>query len=130
MPTSSRPVTILVVDGEPAVRRFVRRVLEGAGYSVLEAGSGEEAVLAAAAHPGPIEVLLVDLSLPLAPGHDVAARMSASRPGIRVLYMSAGPQQDATDMAEARSVLKKPFPIRELLARVSGALGDTPRDSH
>jgi two-component system cell cycle sensor histidine kinase/response regulator CckA len=80
--------TILVVDDEALVRSMARDILLGAGYRVLEAADGEQALRVAEEHPGAIQVLLTDVVLPGINGKELAARMVALRPETKMLFMS------------------------------------------
>ncbi len=80
--------TVLVVEDEAAVGELVGGILSGRGYAVLEARSPAAAVAAAAAHPGPIHLLLTDVVMPGASGRELAERLTAERPGLKVLFMS------------------------------------------
>lgn len=117
--------TILVVEDEPSVRRFVSHVLGSLGYTILQAGCAEEAYALADSHDGVIALLLTDVALP-GPGRQaVAKRLSKTRPGIGVLYMS-GYAEDAI-VHEGRlepgiSLLRKPFSPAVLAAHVREAL--------
>jgi len=77
------PPTVLVVDDEPGVRSAVRRTLERAGFRVIEAGGGEEA-LALAREPGPIDAAILDVLMPTSLGGDhVHPLLLAIRPELR-----------------------------------------------
>ena len=80
--------TILVVDDEPAVLETVRDGLTAHGYQVLTAGGGEEALQTAQAHQGAIALALVDVIMPGMSGPEVAQRLHASRPDLKILFMS------------------------------------------
>ena len=80
--------TILLVEDEPAVRAFSARTLADLGYRVIEAANGAEALAVAAAHPGPIDLLVTDVIMPGMHGADLAERLTAVRPGLRTLYVS------------------------------------------
>jgi PAS domain S-box-containing protein len=86
-PSLSGTETILLVEDEPAVRRFVRRALEEQGYTVLEAASGTDA-LSIASHAGPIALLVTDVIMPGLQGHQLAQQLTAARPELRTLYVS------------------------------------------
>jgi PAS domain S-box-containing protein len=79
--------TVLLVEDEDAVRALVRRVLGGAGYTVLDAGDGEEAVQRAGQHSGRIDLVVTDLVLPGCGGREVAERVAAMHPGTRTLFL-------------------------------------------
>jgi two-component system, cell cycle sensor histidine kinase and response regulator CckA len=80
--------TILVVDDEPVVLETVRDGLTAHGYQVLTAGGGEEALQTAQAHQGAIALALVDVIMPGMSGPEVAQRLHASRPDLKILFMS------------------------------------------
>src|SRR5205085_12300729 len=80
--------TVLLVEDEGGVRGLARQILTGCGYSVLEAADGAEAVRVAAAHPGPIDVVVTDVVMPGLGGREVADRVAAYHPGARVLIIS------------------------------------------
>ena len=80
--------TILVVEDEDVVRGLARKILEQAGYYVLDARGGEEAVRLCRELPGPIHLLLTDVVMPERSGKEIAQCMAKLRPSTRVLYMS------------------------------------------
>src|SRR5204863_515080 len=80
--------TVLLAEDEPAVRAIARQALERQGYTVLAAPSGADALALAAQHGATIHLLLTDVVMPGMSGRDLADRLTAQRPGIRVLYMS------------------------------------------
>ncbi len=82
--------TILLVEDEQGVRQLVQRVLAGRGYEVLEARDVPHA-LEISTFPGQIHLLFSDIVMPVMSGPDLAQRIVAERPDIRVLYMSASP---------------------------------------
>jgi two-component system cell cycle sensor histidine kinase/response regulator CckA len=80
--------TVLLVEDEEVVRGLARQVLEDAGYRVLVAQQGEEAISLCIEHAKEIHLLLTDVVMPGAGGKEVADRLGALRPGIKVLFMS------------------------------------------
>jgi signal transduction histidine kinase len=117
--------TLLVVEDESAVRELVRTALTRAGYRVLAARDGEEALTRAAAHAGRIDLLLTDVVMPGMNGRELALRFRQARPDARVLFMSGF----ASDVIAAdgglsgdSELLMKPFTPDELLSRVRSAL--------
>jgi PAS domain S-box-containing protein len=80
--------TILLVEDEDVVRGLTRRILMQAGYNVLDAKSGDEAIRLCDAHVGPIDLLLTDVVMPEVSGKEVADRLLELRPTTRVLFMS------------------------------------------
>lgn len=80
--------TILIVEDQPGLSALAEEVLSSQGYSVLTAQDGAEALRVAEAFPGQIQLLLTDLALPEISGTEMAARLSALRPEMKVLFMS------------------------------------------
>src|SRR5207244_1351010 len=76
--------TVLLAEDEPAVRAIARQALERQGYTVLAAPSGADALALAAQHGATIHLLLTDVVMPGMSGRDLADRLTAQRPGIRV----------------------------------------------
>jgi PAS domain S-box-containing protein len=80
--------TILLVEDDEMIRHLVQKVLKGNGYTVLVAGDGNAAERMAGAHAAAIHLLMTDVVLPGLNGREVARRLVAQRPGIKVLYLS------------------------------------------
>ena len=100
--------------------------LSQAGYEVLIAGTGDEALAVAAAHAGPIPLLLTDLVMPGMSGKQLAERFRTERPEGRVLYMSGYFDEDVTGtgvLDAGLAFLPKPFSRDELLLHVREVLG-------
>jgi CheY-like chemotaxis protein len=119
----SRLGTILVVEDDTGVRRFVRRVLEAAGYLVLTAPDGATAIEASLGVP--LQLLLTDVVMPDMSGRRVAAKLASERPGIRVLYMSGYPDDDIVRHGVLEpdiDLLAKPFTAEALLSAMDKAL--------
>jgi two-component system, cell cycle sensor histidine kinase and response regulator CckA len=117
--------TILLVDDDPAVRSVARRVLERAGYAVIEAPDGQTALRIAETRPGAIHLLLTDVVMPGMGGHQLAERLIGKRAETKVLFASGyGDQgEELSDILKARhAYLKKPFSPDELVRSVSAAL--------
>jgi PAS domain S-box-containing protein len=117
--------TILLVEDEPAVRTVARRVLERAGYAVIEAPDGQTALRIAETRPGSIDLLLTDVVMSGMGGRQLAERFVATRAETKVLFAS-GQADDADELSEIRqsrhAYLRKPFTPDELLRAVHGAL--------
>jgi PAS domain S-box-containing protein len=79
---------ILLVEDEAGVRKFVRSILERQGYTVLEAADIDEALRTAADSAAEFDLLLTDVIMPRLNGPELADRVTALRPGLKVLYMS------------------------------------------
>jgi hypothetical protein len=115
---------VLLVEDKDAMRDAIRRILEDAGYRVIVAGSGTEALAAASSHPGPIDLLLTDVVMQEMRGDEVAEQLRLARPSIRVLFMSgfAEPFLGQPVQADEVDLVEKPFTAPALLARVRAAL--------
>jgi two-component system cell cycle sensor histidine kinase/response regulator CckA len=121
--------TILIVEDETAVREVARAMLQRRGYQVLVASEGDQAMRIANRHAGRIDLLLTDVVLPRANGRVVAERLTASRPEMRVLFMS-GYTEDAVVhqgvLEEGIRLLEKPFSESSLALRVRESLDGAP----
>jgi PAS domain S-box-containing protein len=122
---SAGSATILLVEDEPVVRRMVRKVLQLDGYTVLEAGQGEEALRLCAQYERGIDLLLTDVVMPGMNGRELAERVAAARPGLKVLFMSG--YTDDTVLrhgicAADIDYLQKPFTSAALLQKVRAVL--------
>jgi PAS domain S-box-containing protein len=80
--------TVLVVEDELALRKLARDILCHAGYKVVEAANGGEALLACERHPAEIALMITDLIMPGMSGRELADRLAPLRPGMKVLFMS------------------------------------------
>jgi CheY-like chemotaxis protein len=111
---------ILVVDDDADVRAMTRELLEAAGYQVLVAGGGLDALALVGAHPGEIHLLLTDVRMPAMSGPELVRRLVEVRPGIAVLYMSG--QAPSPSDVPAQPWLIKPFTEAALLGAIRQAL--------
>lgn len=113
--------TILVVEDEPIVRTLVFTVLAEAGYHILEAAQGKEALAVVRQHQGKIDLLLTDVRMPGLDGCDLAEKISSLCADIRVLFMSAYTDDARVPVAVLRSdsaFLQKPFAPAALIQKV------------
>jgi PAS domain S-box-containing protein len=122
--------TVLVVEDETAVRELVRRVLGQLGYTVLTAGSADEALTFLEKADSPIDLLLTDVVLPGSlQGNELARAASAFWPRLPVLYMS-GYTRDAIvhsgRLDEGVNYLEKPFTPDQLAGRVREVIDSQP----
>jgi len=126
MPASLKPAeTILVVDDDQEVLSLAVDVLQMARYVVLSTDDPRHALRLAKAHPEPIHVLLSDVVMPIMNGVQLAAEITAIRPDIRVLLMSAYRTQAIDDYRAKNSgslFLDKPFTVAALLQAVQSTL--------
>ena len=121
------PATILVVDDIDLVRHTLTRTLTLAGYNVLEAADGREALDIIRKNRGLIDLTLSDILMPLMNGTELAGQVHREFPGSRMILMSAYlPEGLAVMEAEGREILllQKPIGQPELLRAIASALGD------
>jgi two-component system cell cycle sensor histidine kinase/response regulator CckA len=118
--------TILLVEDDPAVRRMAAEVLLNAGYRVLTAPSGADALRIASKHEGRLDLLLTDVVMPGMTGPELARQFISQFPRMRILYTS-GYTDDAIEKHGAREktvqVLQKPFTHSTLAQAVRKILG-------
>ena len=116
--------TVLLVEDEDAVRAACRRILERAGFNVLEASSGPQAL--AEMSGASIDLLLTDVVMPGGlTGRELAQSLQENRPGLKVLFMS-GYNADAIAtrgiLEPGVAVVEKPFTTSDLLSKVHEVL--------
>ncbi|MEV6601608.1 ATP-binding protein [Actinoplanes sp. NPDC051346] len=113
--------TLLVVDDESALRDVAGRILSGAGYRVLAADGGAQALELARLHDGTIDLLVSDVVMPGMLGKELAERITDVRPDTRVLYMSGYAQPVLASkgtLDPGVALLEKPFTAADLLTAV------------
>lgn len=121
--------TILLVEDDEALRELILSSLTEAGYTVLEAGDGVEALRIARAKAGRIDLVLSDVVMPGMSGTEMAEGIGALYPNMRILFMSgysefAGGHQQV--LRQGQALLQKPFDLRSLAHKVREVLkGDT-----
>ena len=124
-PATILPATILIVEDEEDVRELTRDVLEMNGFTVLESMDPADAIRIAETHPGSIDLLITDVVMPRMSGPELARRLRATRPALRVLCMSGYPESaehGAAGAAEWTAWLQKPFSPDGLIAKVRECL--------
>jgi CheY-like chemotaxis protein len=121
--------TILFVEDEESVRELVRDYLGKSGYRVLEAPDGVQALEIAAAHRAPIHILVTDVVMPRLSGRELATRITAARPEIKVLYIS-GYTDDSIFrhgvLEGGVAFLQKPFNLKDLAQKIRQVLDGEP----
>jgi CheY-like chemotaxis protein len=131
VPVAAGGETLLLVEDDPAVRSFVTRTLSAHDYRILGAATGAAAVAIASRTRGPIDLLVTDIVMPSVNGIELAAKLTAARPALRILFMS-GFARDHTGhpdpVPEGAPFLPKPFSTAALLRAVRRSL-DEPRAS-
>jgi two-component system cell cycle sensor histidine kinase/response regulator CckA len=122
--------TVLLVEDEDAVRALAREVLRRHGYVVLEARHGLDAVRIAEQHPDPIHLMITDVVMPHMSGRDLAIRLAAARPNMKVLFISGYTDHAVMHHAltSGGAFLQKPFTpenfartVRSVLEAVRGS---------
>jgi len=116
--------TVLLTEDEQDVREVAREFLESAGYMVLQAPSGGDALQLAGQHSGPIDLLITDMVMPGMSGQELVRRMRETRKQLNVIYMS-GYSDLAGNAAQGEGgpiVLTKPFSRSALLQAVRQVL--------
>ncbi len=114
--------TILLVEDQPEVRRFVAILLRGCGYLVIESADGEEALEQCAQ---PVDLLLTDVVMPKMSGTELAARIRSIQPHVRVLFMSGYSDEVLSwpdDSRRGTAFIQKPFGLDALTAKVREVL--------
>lgn len=114
---------ILIVDDEPAVRRFLRTCLERKEYVVFEAENGEAALEVYGQQELDINLVICDIRMPGINGNEVARRIQALKPSQRILFVTAFP--GLVENANHFDTLAKPFSVAQLLSKVTRLLAWT-----
>jgi CheY-like chemotaxis protein len=120
-PDPEAGVTVLLAEDEPAVRALVSRTLAKAGYHVVAARDGQEALERATGLEA-LSVLVTDLAMPRMGGLELRTRLHAEHPELPVLFISGHVQDGLAGLMPEDSILEKPFRSQELLARVRDLL--------
>jgi PAS domain S-box-containing protein len=113
--------TVLLVEDEKGVRELAREYLELVGYTVIEAEDGHTALELAAMHVGPIQLLMTDVVMPGISGRELAGRVKAIRPDIKILFMSGYTDQAVVHhgiLDTDAALLQKPFTMAALAAKL------------
>ena len=121
--------TILLVEDEEAVRTLGHRILDIAGYRVIDASSAEEALEVAKGHRGPLHLMVTDTVMPGASGPELARLLAPLFPGMKVLYVSGYADEAVVHhglLKRTEAFLQKPFGPDALLRRVREVL-DSPK---
>jgi two-component system, cell cycle sensor histidine kinase and response regulator CckA len=125
-PLRERSGTILLVEDEAAVREVACQSLERGGHTVLAVDGPEEALRLAAEHAGGIDLLITDVIMPGMNGRELAGRVQALQPGLRVLYMSGYTDEAIVHhgvLEPGTEFIPKPFGPAGLIRRVAALLG-------
>jgi len=119
--------TVLLVEDEASVRELVRETLQAKGYNVLEAENGNAALQIVGQLSHPVAMLITDVVMPGMSGRELSARLCASHPDTKVLYLS-GYTEDAIIhegvLEPGTAFLQKPFTLQALARKVREVLGN------
>ncbi|HVX66510.1 MAG TPA: ATP-binding protein, partial [Bryobacteraceae bacterium] len=120
--------TVLLAEDQASLRKLVREVLEGAGYTVLAAADARETLHVSESYAPAIDLLVAEMAMPGIGGRELASRVAAVRPGVKVIYLSARAEEAGQSRTQAAGaqVLVKPFTPEALLAKVRQALDRNP----
>ena len=116
--------TILLVEDDDAVRVVTRRALENAGYTVLDAVSGHDAIRVAASYAGTIDAIVADVVMPGMSGPACVQRIRARWPDVPVLYISGHSDEvlDEHGVDRTRNFVHKPFTPSDLMRAIRDLL--------
>lgn len=115
--------TILIVDDEEALLHTARRILENAGYSVLTVSSGHEALQTLQQYDGKVHLVLTDVMMPGLNGPDLAAKIAASHPPVKILFASGFADDRLFHLKNADThFINKPYTIEQLTHKVREVL--------
>lgn len=117
----SRPLSVLIVDDEELVRKFVERVLREAGYQTATASDGPEA-LEVAAKLETFDLLVTDMMMPQMTGDELARRICVAKPDVKVLYLTGFSDslfKEKVTLWAGEAFLDKPCGVKGLLQAVS-----------
>lgn len=120
--------TVLIVEDEDGVRRAAERILEGAGYRVLTAADGDAALHHCEQHQDGIHLLLTDVVMPRMSGRDLASRVKALNPRVKVLFMSGYADNAIVHhgvLTPGTRFIGKPFSVAGLRRKVREVLDET-----
>jgi CheY-like chemotaxis protein len=118
--------TVLVVDDEQLVREMAKRSLERRGYAVLLADSGAAAIDVFRRHPGKIELVVLDLSMPGMSGEETLPELRQIRPDFKVVVSSGYSESEAMPLFRGQRVsgfVQKPYTANGLAEKVKACLG-------
>ena len=113
--------TVLVVDDEESVRRFVERVLHDAGYKTALAADGPQAIEVAKTL-GTFDLLVTDVMMPQMTGDELARRLRLNEPKLKILYLTGYSDRlfkDKVTLWEDEAFLDKPCSVKSLMEAVS-----------
>ena len=129
----NRPWTVLLVEDDAKVRRWIHGELERLRYNLLEASDGADALVIAELHSGPIDIVVTDVVMPRVNGPELVKALLTLRPDAKMLYISGYPEtflRTSTGLPNDDNYLQKPFDMSTLVARIKKLLDPRWRAGH
>ncbi len=126
-PRPPKPHTILLVDDEPMIRDLGRAVLSRAGFRVVTAEDGMEAVEVFGREMAEIDLVVLDVTMPRMSGRDAFRQMVELNPAARILFSTGYTAEDLVEVEGSVGLLSKPYRPQDLVAAVRTALAVTPQ---
>ncbi len=119
-----RAASVLLVEDEAGLRDLIKETLAAQGCAVYTARDGQDALAVDAQLREPLELLITDVVMPGLGGRELAARLGARRPGLKVLYVSGYTEGvlGGRSLPPGSAFLQKPFRLSQLLTAVAGVL--------
>ena len=125
-PEDPESANVLVVDDEEPIRRLMERMLRQCGYSIVHAGSGEEALSVCERRGGVLRLVVTDITMPGMNGFDLAEHIAERWPGVKILFIT-GLRNDCGIRRKLcdRPILEKPFTGEDFTKTVRALLTET-----
>lgn len=117
--------TILIVDDEDQLSFFLQKLMEGEGYNVVTASNGREAVDSFKANPDSIDLVLMDIKMPVMNGIEAHRELKQINPCVPILLMSAYTQESLEGITTSSHFIRKPMRPTELLDAISVVLDES-----
>ena len=121
-------MTILIVDDEVSVLRYIATIVQRGGYDVLQADSGDDALAVCKSHASWIDLIISDVVMPRMNGRALAECMNRTYPGVPIIFVSGYPASrelvaglTARGFENGYTYLQKPFKPQELLRAIAAA---------
>jgi CheY-like chemotaxis protein len=113
--------TILLVDDEESIMFFLQKLLVREGYNIIKAGNGKEAIEIYKSNPDNIDLILMDITMPVMSGIDAYKELYTHDPDIKILLMSAYSKESFENMEKINFIRKPIYPI-DLMEKIRNLL--------
>jgi DNA-binding NtrC family response regulator len=120
-PNDSTAKQILIAEDEPMIRSLLQRLLNLWGYRTLVASNGKQALELEEQHPGDVDLLLSDVTMPEMNGPELADRLTKKRPGLKVILMSGYSYAQVT-LRRGWKFIQKPFKPSDIKETINEVL--------